>query len=144
MIFFLKFEICPDKRINIRNRRSGLGVHLLILTLFLMFWSFCNRFQCQQTESECALLRRELALAIVDNSERRRFEVVDRRNRYARTTRSLSRDNDPTLLLMKEREEARRRSNYRLFVRAKEKQVRTTEKVKEFVIKLQEDMVGTR
>jgi len=45
---------------------------------------------------------------------------------------------------MKEREEARRRSNYRLFVRAKEKQVRTTEKVKEFVIKLQEDMVGTR
>lgn len=80
-------------------------------------------------------MRRELAQSILDETKRKRRELMKRNER------KMSRDTDPTLLLMKEREEQRRRKNYRLLVRAHEKQRRSSERVKEFVARLEKEEV---
>ncbi|XP_076819328.1 uncharacterized protein LOC143465070 isoform X2 [Clavelina lepadiformis] len=90
------------------------------------------RMKIQQTQDECDDVRKELAQIFFQ--QRRKMAQRDRL-----FGQRLSRDTDPSLLLMREREDLRKRKNNRLLIKARDQQEEMTGLVKNFVAKMDDE-----
>ena len=98
----------------------------------MLYDNFC-RITVRQTQLQCDLLRRELAEIYFSGKKQKSREQWSHNSLY---------DHDPDLLMIKQRENVRKKKNRRLLYRAKQKEKMMDDLVKEFISKLDQDAVS--